>query len=425
MTAPPGRRFVTSAVMVAAALVSALSLSLAAGEDEGTIAGRVVNGTTGAEAPSGLEVLLVTLDEDGTVDTESTMTQPGGGFRFEGIPLEDGTPRGITANYEGVMYSSRLGPDSSSRSVDLLVYEATDSLEAVRVSGDVLLIRAADDDEGRLAAFEVVELLNEGDRTFIPDLDQPANMNFLRFSLPAEATDLEVSSDLAGGQMINIGPGFALTAPLPPGTAQVAYTYSLPYQGGELEFSRTFPLGADAFRLLMETGTGTVGESAMLTSTETSEVDGRSYVVSAAGGLEPGARLTVTIGDLRGPSLLDRVGDGFADTDNWGVAIPSAVGLVMAALLVYAMVRRPERAPAIVGGQAVAVTGTFGTEELAETAQLRHPARLALMQEMAALDDSFQRDDLLEEEYSARRDDLMARLLRLGLDPGDTGHEEA
>ena len=47
------------------------------------------------------------------------------------------------------------------------------------------------------------------------------------------------------------------------------------------------------------------------------------------------------------------------------------------------------------------------------------------MQEMAALDDSFQRDDLLEEEYSARRDDLMARLLRLGLDPGDTGHEEA
>ena len=67
---------------------------------------------------------------------------------------------------------------------------------------------------------------------------------------------------------------------------------------------------------------------------------------------------------------------------------------------------------------------SFGTEPV-ETAQLRHSARLALMQEMAALDDSFQRDDLPEEEYSARRDDLMARLLRLGLDHGDTGHEEA
>ena len=98
--------------MVVVALVSALSLSLAAGEDEGTIAGRVVNGTTGAEAPSGLEVLLVPLDEDGTVDTEATITEPGGGFRFEGVPLEDGATRGLTANYDpcGNAAITRLRP---------------------------------------------------------------------------------------------------------------------------------------------------------------------------------------------------------------------------------------------------------------------------------------------------------------------------
>ena len=154
-------------------MVAALWLSHAAGEEEGAITGRVVNGTTGAEAPSGLEVLLIILGVDGAVDTESATTQPGGEFRFEGVSLEDGSTGRLTANYEGVMYSGGLDPDPSSGSVDLMVYEATDSLEAVRVSGDVLLIRAGDGDEGSLAAFEIVELLNEGDRTFVPDLDQP------------------------------------------------------------------------------------------------------------------------------------------------------------------------------------------------------------------------------------------------------------
>ena len=425
MTARTGRRLFTGTVVVAVAFVSALWLSPAAGEDEGTITGRVVNGTAGAQAPSGLEVLLVTRDEDGTVETESTTTEPGGGFRFEAVSLGDGASHGLAATYEGAMYSSRLGPDPSAEPVDLLVYQATDSLEAVRVAGDVLLIRAGDGDEDHLAAFEVVELLNEGDRTFVPDLDQPANMNFLRFSLASGATDLEVSSDLPGGRTINVGPGFALTAPLPPGSAQVAYTYRLPYQGDELELSRTFPLGADAFRLLMETETGTVGESALLTSTETAVVDGRSYVVSGAGELEPGTRLTVTIGDLPGPSLLTRVGDGFADTDNWRVAIPSAVGAVMAVLLAYALMRRPSRAVATVGGQAVPFSGTAGPEERAENAALRDPARQALMQEIAALDDSFQDNELPEEEYNSRREELMTRLLRLSLGSGDTGLGEA
>ena len=425
MTARAGRQLLIGTVAVAAALVAALWLSHAAGEEEGAITGRVVNGTTGAEAPSGLEVLLIILGVDGAVDTESATTQPGGEFRFEGVSLEDGFTGRLTANYEGVMYSGGLDPDPSSGSVDLMVYEATDSLEAVRVSGDVLLIRAGDGDEGSLAAFEIVELLNEGDRTFVPDLDQPANMNFLRFSLPQEAADLDVSSDLAGGRIINVGSGFALTAPLPPGTAQVAYTYRLPYQGNEVELSRTFPLGADAFRLLMETGTGTVGESDVLTSIETAEVDGRSYVVSGASDLEPGSRLTVAIGDLPVPSWLDRAGDKLVDADNWRVAIPSAVGLVMAVLLVYALGRGPGRVPAMAGGQAGSFAGAGSTGGPAQTSAIVDSTRLVLMREMASLDDSFQRNELSEEEYNARRAELMEALLRLSLGSGAPGRGEA
>ena len=195
----------------------------------------------------------------------------------------------------------------------------------------------------------------------------------------------------------------------------MAYTYRLPYQGNRVELSRTFPLGADAFRLLMETETGTLVESDVLVPIETAEVDGRSYTVSGAGGLEPGARLSVTISDLPVPSWLDRIGDGLASTGTWRVAIPSAVGLIMAALLVYAVRRGPAQVPAMAGS---AGPGGGGDAE-------GHPAATALMREMASLDDSHQRDDIPEEEYRARRGDLMAALVRLRLGSDAPGRGEA
>ena len=36
--------------------------------------------------------------------------------------------------------------------------------------------------------------------------------SFLRFSLPAAATDLDVSTNLVGGEVIPVGTGFAITA---------------------------------------------------------------------------------------------------------------------------------------------------------------------------------------------------------------------
>ncbi|MCE2405270.1 MAG: hypothetical protein J4F43_08965 [Dehalococcoidia bacterium] len=420
MTARGGRRAFLIGTVAAAALAAALWVSPAAGEEEGGIAGRVVNGTAGGQAPSGLDVLLVILGVDGTVDTESATTRPDGEFRFDGVSLQEGSTGRITVNYQGVMYSGGLEPDPSSGSVDLLVYEPTDSLEAVRVSGDVLLIRAADGDEEALAAFEIAEVVNEGDRTFVPDLEQPAAMKFLRFSMPPEASELDVSSDLAGGGIINVGSGFALTAPLPPGVAQVAYTYRLPYQGNRVELSRTFPLGADAFRLLMETETGTVGESEVLVPIETAEVDGRSYTVSAASDLEPGARLSVTIEDLPVPSWLDRIGDGLASTSGWRVAIPSAVGLIMAALLLYAVRRGPAQVLAPVSATPGGGASPWGSGDPTQT-----PPALALMREMASLDDSHHRNDVPEEEYRARRGELMAELVRLRLGSDAPGRREA
>jgi hypothetical protein len=140
--------------------------------------------------------------------------------------------------------------------------------------------------------------------------------------------------------------------------------------------------------------------------------------------LEPGSRLTVAIGDLPVPSWLDRAGDKLVDADNWRVAIPSAVGLVMAVLLVYALGRGPGRVPAMAGGQAGSFAGAGSTGGPAQTPAVVDSARLVLVREVASLDDSFQRNELSEEEYNARRAELMDALLRLSLGSGAPGRGE-
>ena len=335
----PGRP-VRSLVVVGAVLAGLLMLPAGtSAEHEVAITGRVINGTSGGTDVGKQEVNLHVINAAGEVDVTRSSTG-GGRFRFEEVKVDVGSSYTLTAEYQDVVYSVGLDPSNLEEPAQLMVYDTTSSLEEVRVGADVMLIRGADGSERLVSAFEVVTVVNEGDRTFVPDISEPAQMRFLRFSVPTGIGGLRVSSDLPGGEVIDVPTGFALIAPVTPGSHQLTFSYTIPYAGSELQLTRSFPMGVETFRLLLERESGVIRDPGFLDALPPAGAEGDTHSAWGSGPLSPGTKLTVGIADLPEPSALHRLGEALTEGPYLKVGIPSAVGAVLATLLVYSLVFR-------------------------------------------------------------------------------------
>ena len=393
------------------AFLPAMPTPLYADHGPTTVSGQIRNGTAGEAAPAGLEVILHTFGVGGGVDVASVLTSGDGSFEFQGLEVEDSSSYAVTTNYQEVMYSMTLEPSSLDKPVELLVYETTGSLADVHVGVDILLLSRPEQDEESLDALDVVSVVNSGDRTFVPSLDDPGSMSFLRFSLPAAATSPDIASDLAGGDIIDVGTGFALTAPVPPGSHRVSYTYRLPYEGSRLEFTHSFPMGAEAFRLLLEDGIGNLLDPSFLTRVAENG-QGTGPGVWGASQILPGTRLNVEIDGLPQPSFLSRTGDALTDGPYLKVGIPAVVGLMLAGLLVYALfLRQPVGSLAVNTGSGSG--GSVQVEGASDETAAPNSDRRALVEAIAGLDDLFQRGEVAQKDYERRRQDLKTRLVEL------------
>ena len=405
----PGR-----ALLLAGALALALALALpspAWGQSE-DVRGVVVNGTAEEATPAGLEVTLHAFGDGGQVTVAVVATDTQGRYVFQEVELEEGMAYAVTATYQGVLYSAALAPGDAETAVELLVFETTSSLELLVVEADALLLRQAGGGEAAVAAFEVVSLVNQGDRTFVPDLSSAGSMAFARFPTHPSAVELEVASDMPGGQVIDVGTGFALTSTVLPGAHQVSYTYTIPYGGNRLDMPRSFPMGAGRFRLLMDESLGDLGAVGELERRDPVDIEGTTLLVWDASDVPAGARMDLELTGLPERPLLDVVGESLEDGSYFPylkVGIPAAVGLVLAGVLIYALVfRTPHRVVSATGGPAPARSEL---EAALSDAAAEGPQRQRLVLEMARLDDGFFRGEVDEETYSARRGELKARLL--------------
>ena len=212
-------------VVLAAALAATLAIRApgsASAQETVNVSGVVLNGTGGGGVPTGVTVLMLVSGQDGgLVFTGQTVTDGRGRFRFDQAPLLPGGSYSLSADFQSVFYNAVLGPEDLSEDVQLTVYETTQDVSLVKVTRQVLVIAEVDGKERKVAAIEFVRLSNSGDRTLLPDLANVQRLGFLRFSLPPLAEELNVQSDLPGGEIISIGTGFALTSPVVPGEHSV------------------------------------------------------------------------------------------------------------------------------------------------------------------------------------------------------------
>ncbi len=380
----------------------------AQGGEAVTISGRAVNGTQDGKPPANHPIALHTIDRTtGRVATREAATDALGRFRFAAPVLPDGGSYVLVMDFDGMRYNRLLEEGDGLAAVEFMVYETTQDIAVAQVNRQTMIIADVDPARRELRALEVVSVRNSSDRTLLPeltDIANPAEISFLRFSLPPNASELDVRSSLPGGDIIPVGAGFAVTAPVPPGDHQISYTYQFPYQADRVAFNQRLLQGAGVYRVLAPAQLSEIRVEPLQPQPRI-DVEGTTYLVWEEQDIPPRRGVTLTLSRLPQPGLLTRSGQFIAAGQTWQKAIPAMLGLGLALVLVYAWFRGPRSRPA--AGQLEA-----------DAAGPRR--RQTLVQAAAILDEQFAQSLVPRAEYLARRAELLAQLRRLS----QSGSEE-
>ena len=396
-------------VLVAIVLGMGRPASLSAQEaGEFSISGNAVNGTAGGSVPGNLPVDLHAIDGlAGRVATYNATTDDAGAFSFEGITPIPGGSYVLVMDFDGMRYSSLLEGDGVGSPVSLEVFETTDDLAVVEIQRQAMILADVDQTNREIRALEVLSLKNTSDRTLLPELTNitnPADINFLRFSLPEGSSELSVQSTLPGGDTIPMGTGFAVTAPVPPGEQQVTYTYKFPYEGDSVAFSQRLIQGATQYQVLAPVTLSQIQVSP-LEAMPRVDIEGTSYLVWEGREIPRRQGVVLQFSQLPQPGLATIIWQGISGADLWLTAIPLILGAVLAGLLLYGWMR----------GQRVAAPVTVDSDAPAQR------RRQSLVQAIAVLDDRFEQGLVEEGDYQQRRSELMLTLRQAT--PGNSAGE--
>ncbi len=201
---------------------------------DGSITGKVVNGTHDNAPVAGLSVILQDTVNTRATDAATTKTDAQGRFTFAGLDLSGVDLYSVYTHFQGGIYSTQpvqFG-DSTTQQVQLTVYDATTSDANLSIKVTTLLVREPMQRNGLIGIGEFVTFVNTGKTAFIGQATPVNNdpHSLLRFSLPPGATNVTLGVGFVNAQATSIATGFSATATVPPGETQFAFAYDVPYR---------------------------------------------------------------------------------------------------------------------------------------------------------------------------------------------------
>jgi hypothetical protein len=424
---PTARRILVAAVVSVWAMAWTMAWAPGALAAGAGITGTVVNGTT-EEPVGGLEVTLHLLTQQSELGTLTATTGEDGTFSF---PAASAGAEGyqVTAVYKGTLYSSQATQITQGEQppVTLSVYEKTTDPSDVRQTSWIVWI----DREGSGAAVQHdLEWKNSGTAAYVGDQTAPDGSPIVtQVPLAPGATNLQfLGTYLAtAGQVV--GSVFVHPQPIVPGTSTATIRYSV----AELtELSLPITLPTDEVQMFVPSGVEVVPNGLAPAGTYSDQTTGTTYQVFTATDLKSGDTLGVTLKGLVGggpsPFLV--------------VIVGTVVVAVIGALALW-WLRRPRAADRNRPARRGAARGTATTQKAEGRTAGRNgrrtgvPARTApadtrasvsaavggepegedefdlLIEEIAALDLSYERGLLDQRTYESLRAAAKRRLQRM------------
>ncbi len=238
-----GLPILTLALLVTFALLQfSLPASAHAITNTGRIYGQLLNGTKRNAPIAGQSVTLQMAQGDNARDLTNISTDDRGMFSFTGLNTDKTINYALYTLFQGAQYYTDL-IDLSTRPVqqiNLTIYDATTSIANIAIVQANVLIDKADAQSSLITISENYIFENLGPTTYVGSLQANGSKpNALRFSLPKNARNVSLKSGFDGYQVIQVDPGFATDAAIPPGISQFAFSFQVPYTTSSYDFSYT------------------------------------------------------------------------------------------------------------------------------------------------------------------------------------------
>ncbi|HJT55170.1 MAG TPA: carboxypeptidase-like regulatory domain-containing protein, partial [Ktedonobacteraceae bacterium] len=220
----------------------------------GRISGRLLDGTKKNAPVAGQSVTLQMAQGNNSSDLTKVTTDAQGRYSFSGLNTDKTINYAIYTLYQGAQYVTDLIDLSNkpTQQINLTVYDATTSISNIAVVQASALVGKPDAQNGLLTISESFFFENLGATTYVGSLQATGSKpNALRFSLPPGARKLSLSDGFNGYSAIQVDPGFATDAAIPPGTSQFAFSFQVPYSATSYDFSYTAIYPTVYFSLLL------------------------------------------------------------------------------------------------------------------------------------------------------------------------------
>ncbi len=379
------RKTVVAACITVLTLLVVGVLPAAAQTGDGVIQGRVFNAIGGGNVTQQEVLLSVFLGEQQLDDLAPAVTDDKGSFAFTGLDIESDHVYQLTVVFQEAEYDFErfiFEEGKTVRTANLPVFNSTSSDEMIRVDQAHIIVTAKAES---LEVIEWYQFVNNGNTTYVGSRETGQGAReTLRFSLPEEAVDLALDTELMDIQLAQ--GGFVDTVIFRPGAKEVLFSYRIDVTSDSYSLPVTLHYPVDSLQLMV------IGEDVdvicdQLLLGEPLVTEEGETIQFLGSGLERDTTLDIRLSGLE---------DGGGGLFSWqGIVILVAAHAAGLGALTYWRRRRKARRVAVTAGD----EGIAGREKLLE--------------ELARLDDAFERGDISEEDYSRERSQMKARLVEI------------
>jgi hypothetical protein len=195
---------------------------------DGTIAGRVVNGSQGKNRPCQTTVLLRIQSDGQFTPFRETVSNAQGIFRFSGLPVGDGARYLVGANQNDVHYPGpriSLTAAAPSALAELTVYDAVTHPSPLVIRDCEITLRP---EPGALRVTESMVVDNPSSSSYVGKAAEPgAEPVTLQLAIPADFDQATFREEFYGRRFFVFNGKVVTGIPWPPGQRELKFTYVL------------------------------------------------------------------------------------------------------------------------------------------------------------------------------------------------------